>query len=191
MHEWLWSFCGIILTGENLNTRNETSLNVIQVFPPQNPHWLPWCWTQASTMRSLGLIQGLLHHRLKNISFVTCIKMFLVIYCPKFTLTAPPSGQTLLLVTAFCRTIQKPYQCIPEFVLTYGNLYVRYMHMEGYFLILKWNKSTTTNTVACGGAFFLRQCATRRKVAGSAVSLQFFIDIIFSAALWPWVIRSY
>lgn len=59
--------------------------------------------------------------------------MFLVMYCPKFTLTSSPSG----LITSYCRTVQKPYQRIPDFVLTYGNVYVRYMHMAGYFLILK------------------------------------------------------
>ena len=32
-----------------------------------------------------------------------------------------------------------------------------------------------------------RSCATSRKVAGSIVSLEFFIDIILPAALWPWV----
>jgi hypothetical protein len=34
----------------------------------------------------------------------------------------------------------------------------------------------------------LRPCATSRKVAGRfpMVSLEFFIDIILSVALWPW-----
>jgi hypothetical protein len=58
-------------------------------------------------------------------------------YCPKFTLTSSPSGQTLLLINSFSRTIQKPYQSILDFVLTYGSVYVRYTHVVGYFLILK------------------------------------------------------
>ena len=32
----------------------------------------------------------------------------------------------------------------------------------------------------------LRHCATNRKVAGSIVSLEFFIDIILPASLWSW-----
>ena len=33
---------------------------------------------------------------------------------------------------------------------------------------------------------WLRHCATSRKVTGSMVSKEFFIDISLSVALWPW-----
>jgi len=32
----------------------------------------------------------------------------------------------------------------------------------------------------------VRHCAASREVAGAIVSLEFFIDIILPAALWPW-----